>query len=376
MNKILFIFILLAILAFDAKSQIEISFAQKITDNFVESELISEISFAQLEYEKFGMISPDMELRVDDDNYFILDNKFTKCVYRFNGDGQLLNTICTYDQQATTTNLPILSNPVLFNINPHLEQLEIYSFENSTVHRFSYNGKKVSQVVLPHTPSDFTRDKDGNYWIYMGWNNKETQFRLIKTDQNGKVLDRKMRLVSKCTQFESFAFSNSERGIYLFELLGNSTFHIIGNTITETFFLNYGTKNLSPAFHTMAPNDSYQMLNYNGYFTVKKYLENKNFVYMFVNYNSISQRELYHVIYDKNTKKIHQFYENAGISAFDKAQALTENDELVFLVAPRKIRQLASSTTDELSPVFEKISEAVNDIKNTMIVRLKLQSIE
>jgi hypothetical protein len=357
-------------------SQVEIPFTQPISDNFIESELIQEVTFVPLQYEKFGSISPDMELRFEDNNFFILDNKFTQCVYRYNEEGVKLNTICEQKQVATENNLPVLNNPVKFNVNPYLEQVEIFNFEKSTLQRYNYNGEKIDQIVFSINPADFTRDSEGNYWIYTGWDNKETQFRLLKTDKNGKIIDKKMRLVSKCAPIEGFAFTINKNYIHFCELLGNSTYQIFGNSLTETFFLNYGLKNLSPLFHTMPASDSYQLMNHNGYYTVKKYLENKDFAYFFVNFISSEERQIFHVIYDKRTKKTYKYVENAAIGAFEKAQALTDNNELVFLVSPRKVRQLSGDTSEMLPPVFDKLNEFSNTNRNTMVVRIKLKSPE
>lgn len=374
-KKILILSLLLA-LVITGKSQIEITVQQPIQENFVESELISEISFIPLSYEKMGAIAPDMELKVDGENYFILDNKFTQSVFRFNNQGELLDTITTQKRDTGQKNLPLLNNPSKFSINATLKQVEIFNFENLALSRFSYSGKKIDQVFLPVAPSDFIRDQKGNYWLYTGWNNKESQFRLIHADKNGKVIDRQLRLVSKCTPFESYAFSTHNNNIYLWELLGNSTYKINNNTAVETYFLNFGQKNLPASFHSMDPYDSYIMINRLGYFSTKKYLENDNFAYFFLNYTTETGREIYHVIYDKKTKKAYNYFENAGISAFEKAQYLTDNDELVFLVAPRKIRQLATSENDNLGFQFDEIVEAANSVKNTMIVKLKLVSAE
>jgi len=371
--------VLLGIILFagiNSTAQTQISFSKPITDNFIESELIKEVTYIPLQYEKIGSISPDMELRHEDGNFFILDNKFNQCVYRFNEEGTLVNTIGGQKQSTNGDNLPILNNPVKFNVNPYLEQVEIFNFENSTLERYSYSGKKIDQIVFSINPADFTRDYDNCYWIYTGWNNKETQFRLLKTDANGKIIDKKMRLVSKCTPFENFAFSNFKKQIFMCELLGNSTFKITGNTISETFFLDYGSKNLSPLFHTMSANDSYQFLSHNGYYTIKKYLENDHFAYFFLNCITPGERQIFHIIYDKQKQKSYSYFENAAISAFEKAQALTENDELVFLVSPRKIRQLAADASDGLPIVFSELEEASNSVRNTMIVKIKLGSPE
>ena len=370
----LFIICISLLLPLMGRSQVEITLKKTITDNFLESEIIQEVSYSALQYDKIGMISPDMELRVDNDNYFILDNKFTQCVYHFNRDGELLNTICEQKPAGSGDNLPVLNNPAKFNVNPFLEQVEIYNFEKSIVQRFTYQGKKIDQIPFPINPADFTRDENGNYWIYTGWNNKETQFRLLKADKNGKIIDRQLRLVTKCTPVESFAFSYWGNKILLCELLGNSTYMITNNAAKESYFLNYGIMNLSPVFHTMNAYDSYQMLNHNGYYTIKKYLENDHFAYFFLNFNSTEQRDMYHIIYDKKTKKLYQYTENAGIGAFDKAQALTADDELIFMVTPRKIRQLSASTYDVLPPAFDELNEVSKSTRNTMVVRIKLQS--
>jgi len=365
---------LLLLIGLESISQVEISFTQPISDNFIESELIQEVTFVPLQYEKIGSISPDMELRFEDNNFFILDNKFTQSVFRYNEEGVLINIIGGQKLASTENNLPVLNNPAKFNVNPYLEQVEIFNFENSTLQRYSYSGKKIDQIVFSINPADFARDSEGNYWVYTGWNNKETQFRLLKTDQNGKIVDKKMRLVSKCTPIEGFAFSNNKKGINFCELLGNSTYHISGNSITETFFLNYGLRNLSPLFHTMGASESYQLINHNGYYTIKKYLENDDFAYFFVNFISNEERQIFHVIYDKKTRKIYKYLEDAAIGAFEKAQALTGNNELVFLVSPRKIRQLSGDSSDSLPPLFNELNEFSNKNRNTMIVRIKLQS--
>jgi hypothetical protein len=365
---------LFLLIALQGISQIEISLTQPITENFVKSELIQEVAFIQLQYEKINTISFDMELRYDNKNYFILDNKQTQCVYRYDQDGALLNLICEQIPEETENNIPVLTNPVKFNVNPYLEQVELFNFQSSTLQRYSYNGKKIDEITLPINPSDFTRDSNGNYWIYTGWNHKETQFRLLKTDLNGKIIDRKMRFPTKCTPIENFAFSISAKGICMWELLGNSTYIISGNLLSETFYLNYGLKNLSQLFHSMDAKDSYQFLNLNGYFSLKKYLENDHFAYFSINYKSSEGRNIFHLIYDKKTQKTFRYTEDAAIDAFGKAQALNENDELVFLVSPRRIRQLSANTEDPLPTVFDELSEAVKTVRNTMIVKIKLKS--
>lgn len=376
MNIRIAFFISFLLTALTGISQVEIPINQPIKINFIESELINGVSYIPLQYEKLGTISPDMELKVDGNNYFILDHKVTQNVYHFNENGELSNIITAQKQVTGENNVPILNNPSKFSINPSLEQVEIFSFENSSLNRFTYSGKKIDQIIFPVNPSDFIRDSKGNYWLYTGWNNKESQFRLILTDKSGKIIDKKMRLVSKCTQIESYAFSSFKNTLYLWELLGNSTYKIENNDIAETFTINYGTRNIAPTFHTMDAYDSYQMLNRNGYYSIKKYLENENYAYFFLNLTSETGKEIFHVIYDKKTGKIYRYFENAAISAFDKAQALTDENELVFLVSPRKIRQLASSSTDTLSNQFDELVDASSTVKNTMIVKIKLTSPE
>jgi hypothetical protein len=371
MNIRFAILLLFLLLAIAGKSQVEISLIQPVKDNFIESEIISEITFIPLQYEKIGTISGDMELKVDGNNYFILDNKFTQNVFRYNENGELLNMITTQKQSSQGDKLPVLNNPVKFNINPTLEQVEIFTFENLALNRFTYSGKKIDQIIFPVNPSDFTRDNKGNYWLYTGWNNKESQFRLILTDLNGKIIDKKMRLVSKCTQIVSYAFSSYKNDIFLCELLGNTTYKILDNNLTETFFMNYGIRNLAPTFHSMSAYDSYQMLTKNGYYSLKKYLENDNYAYFFLNFTTESQKELFHIIYDKKNKKTYRYFEDPSM-AIDKAQALTEDNELIFLVTPRNIRRLASSESVVLPPVFDEIVAASDSIKNTMIVKIKL----
>ncbi len=368
--------LLLVINIFVVKGQVEISLLQQPLIDIIESPLISEVSFTHLQITKIGMISQDMEMKYYDNNYFILDNKFTQSVYRFDEEGTLLNTITAQDTSLQNSNKIILTNPAKFNVNHFNKLVELYNFEESSIQRFTYEGNKLDKIKLALNPSDFTRTKEGSYLIYTGWNNKETQYRLLITDKNGKTIDKRLRLVSKCTPTEGYSFYTTDEGTYMWELLGNTTYLISNNNnITEKFVFNYGNKNLLPNYHMLEAYDSYRLINHAGYYTIKKYLENKDFAYFFLNFTGENQKEMYHIIYDKNKKITYSYNENAGIGAFDKAQALTDNNELIFLVAPRKFRQLFSSGIENIPPIFDELSETVNKERNPLILKIKLQSI-
>ena len=375
MTKRFLLAIIILLGTLSSKSQVKIQFSRLTDENFIESSLLSELKFTELQLEKTGMIAPDMELKYEDNNYFILDNRFTQCVYRFDEEGALQNTICE-KIFGDTINKMVLKNPVKFSVNPFLKQVEIYNFESSNVQRFSYDGNYRDKIKFTINPSDFIRDKDGNYFIYTGWNNKESQFRLLQTDNNGNVTDRKMRLVSKCTPTEGMSFYNAQNGICMWELLGNSTYMIKKGNVTESFNFDFGTKSLLPNYHELEASESYQLINHTGYYTIKKYLENDNFAYFFMNFTSSEDKQMIHVIYDKKTKKTYKLLENAKIAAFEKAQALTENNELVFLVSHRKFRQIFNSEDQTSSPVFSEFAEAISSLRNTVVLRIKLQSIE
>jgi len=374
--KKIFVSIILILNILVVQGQVEISLLQQPLIDIIESPLISEVSFTPLQITKIGMISQDMEMKYYDNNYFILDNKFTQSVYRFDEEGILLNTITAQDTSLQSSNKLVLTNPAKFNINHFNKLVELYNFEESAIQRFTYEGKKLDKIKLALNPSDFTRTKEGNYLIYTGWNNKETQYRLLIADRSGKTTDKKLRLVTKCTPTEGYSFYTTDDGTYMWELLGNTTYLISNNNnITEKFVFNYGNKNLLPNYHMLEAYDSYRLINHAGYYTIKKYLENKDFAYFFLNFTGENQKEMYHIIYDKNKKITYSYNENAGIGAFDKAQALTDNNELIFLVAPRKFRQLFNSGIENISPVFDELSEIVNKERNPIILKIKLQSI-
>ncbi|MBP7507966.1 MAG: hypothetical protein KA807_09100 [Prolixibacteraceae bacterium] len=374
--KKIFVSIILILNILVVQGQVEISLLQQPLIDIIESPLISEVSFTPLQITKIGMISQDMEMKYYDNNYFILDNKFTQSVYRFDEEGILLNTITAQDTSLQSSNKLVLTNPAKFNINHFNKLVELYNFEESAIQRFTYEGKKLDKIKLALNPSDFTRTKEGNYLIYTGWNNKETQYRLLIADRSGKTTDKKLRLVTKCTPTEGYSFYTTDDGTYMWELLGNTTYLISNNNnITEKFVFNYGNKNLLPNYHMLEAYDSYRLINHAGYYTIKKYLENKDFAYFFLNFTGENQKEMYHIIYDKNKKITYSYNENAGIGAFDKAQALTDNNELIFLVAPRKFRQLFNSGIENISPVFDELSGIVNKERNPIILKIKLQSI-
>ncbi|MGF7140768.1 6-bladed beta-propeller [Roseimarinus sediminis] len=356
------------------QAQVRVFIPEPYGDRFIESDLIEAVTMIPLELERYGMIAPEMEMKIDGDNFFILDNRFTQCVYRFDSSGVLLNTICEKKSTNASNNLPELNNPVKFNIDPYTQHVEIYNFENSTIKRFAYDGQEKAQLSLRISPSDFTRDEAGNYWLYTGWNNSESQFRLIKTDASGAITDKKMRLISKCTPTEGFSFYASKTALLFWELLGNTAYAIENDELTPRYLFDFGSHKLPLDYHMMPADESFIMINEAGYYTFKKYLENNNFAYFFLNYTSNMQREMFHVIHDKKSDKMNIYTENSGIGAFDKAQHLSSGNELYFLVSPRKIRQLLGGGSDYLPAPFTELAEKVGSLRNPVILKIKLKS--
>ena len=373
MRGILLLFLLLACV--QGFGQTKIMIPEPYGENFIESELIAEVSFTPLQLERFGMITPDMELKVDGDNYFILDNRNSQCVYRFDALGKLINTICEQKNEQETENVPDLSNPAKFSMDPYRKNIEIYNFENSEINRFSYDGNLLGKVSLGINPSDFVRDAAGEYWIYMGWHNSESQYRLIKADANGKIIDRKMRLITNCTPFEGFAFYINQQDIYFCEPLGNTVYSIEGDKITPKYLFDFGAHNLPLNYHMSKGDDSFRFISEAGYYTIKKFVGNDHFDYLFLNYNGTQQREMFHVINDKKAGQLFVYTENSAIGAFDKAQAITSNNELVFLVSPRKIRQLFSGGTEFVPAPFASLVEELGRERNPIILKVKLRSL-
>ncbi|HPR30709.1 MAG TPA: hypothetical protein PLK12_01380 [Prolixibacteraceae bacterium] len=375
MKKKINVLILLIGVASSVFGQRAISIPAPQGASFIESPLIEAVSFFPLEQEKINMILPEMELRYSNKHYFILDNKYTQCVYRYNENGELINTICEVKDEKDKI-LATLNNPASFSIDPFREQVEIYNFQKSTVQRLSFDGTFIDEIPFPIHPSDFTRDKQGNYWIYSGWNHRDTQYRLLIADKNGKVIDRKMRLNTRCVTTSGFAFSYYKEDILLWESLGNLAYSIRDNTPKERYLFSFGTFNLPLDFHITDPQISYQRMNNNGYYSIKKYLENDRFAYFFLNFTNtpLLQKEMIHIIHDKQADKIHILNENSGIGAFDKAHALTESDELVFLISPRKIRQLLSGGVEYVPDSFYGLDEDLRDVRLTCVLKIKLRS--
>jgi hypothetical protein len=273
--------------------------------NFIESEMIEEVVAIPLNLENPRTIAEDMEMRYIDNNFFILDNKFKQCIYRFDEEGNLLNSIGERAIETKESNLPVLTNPVKFIVDDHQNRVEIFNFEQAQIQRYGYDGKKYDKVPLKLDPADFIRDKQGFYWIYTGWNHKETSYRLLRMDRSMNQIDQKMRLITKCTPTQGFsAFYESNNGICFWELLGNITYVIRKENVEPSFVFNYGGFQLPGTFHNMLASESILLLNKNGYYSMKKYMENESFAYFFLNFTSSDKRYMIHVIYDKKAKKI------------------------------------------------------------------------
>jgi len=370
------VFLILSSSIFSVFAQEKIDLKEPLGDDFLETPLVESVSFVPLKVNQPTLIAQDMELKLANEQFFVLDHKNLQCIYRFDSEGNFLNTIGGEQSKQNSENQPLLVNPVKFSINPYLKQAEIYSFEDSEIRRYQFEGKKIDRITMKINPSDFIRDQKGNYWIYLGWNNSETAFRLLKADASGNVFERQMRLITKCTPTEGFSFYDSGNGICLWELFGNETFMIVDNQVKKTFSFDFGAYSLPGSFHLMPAQDGMALINTNGYYTVKKYLENNDFAYFFLNFTKPYQREMIHVIYDKKNKKPHIYNEFAGIGAFDKAQALTNDNELLFLVSPRKFVQLFSREGGFIPDMYYEFSQELAGTRVPVVLKLKLKPLE
>lgn len=369
MRRILFLLLLVTSVA---KAQTRIFIPEPYGDSFIESELIADVSYFELKVERFNTINPSWEMKVDGENYFILND--TLGAYHFDGEGNVVNLILDEKKEHVGTE-PLLNNPSRFAINPTKKEIEIYSFNESHASRYSYDGTLNDRITFPITPSDFIRTKEGNYYLYTGWNNNETQYRLIKTDGDGKTLERKMRLITNCMPTEGFSFYTNDDKIYLWELLGNFIYELDGEKTKPLYRLDYGSKNLPLNYHMLRGEDSFHMIHETGYYTVKKFLVNKDFAYFFLNYSSGEQLEMFHVIHDRNSNEVYTYTENSAIKAFNKAQYLTDDNELVFLVSSRKFRRALLSGNEFVPAPFEGIPDSIRRIRNPLIIKLKLDAL-
>jgi hypothetical protein len=370
--RVAVIFFFIVMFAGLVKAQVQIDIPQPYGNSFIESELIEEVSILPLNYKQYGLVRTDMEMKVDGEDYFILDNQNSQCVYHFNNEGELADTICV-PKQKSDSNLPQLNNPAWFSINPYKKQIEIYRFEDSNINRFSYNGKYLGNIELDVTPSDYVRNKNGEYWVYAGWNNNETQYRLIKTNAQGSVTNRELRLVSKCTPTEGFAFFVTPKRILFWELLNNNVYAIENGKISTLYEFNFGAHNLPRDYHMTPAEESFTHINQAGYYSMKKVLENDTFTYFFLNFSNVQQREMFHVLHNKNSGAVHIYTENSSIGAFDKAQYLTDNNELVFLVSPRQVRRLLNSGSAFIPAPFMDVPDEIRKYRNPVLLKIKLK---
>ncbi len=351
---------------------VRIDLPEPVGEDFIGSSLFRSVSFVPLAVEKSAIITHDMELKVAQGQYFVLDNKFLQCVYRFDKDGRFLNTIGGEQRTTQQANQPQLVNPIKYSVDPIQRQVDVYNFENSEIRRYHFDGKRIDRIDININPADFIRERNGGYWFYAGWNNPETAFRLLRADRAGKIVGREKRLITKCTTTEGYSFHDSGKSISHWELLGNVTYRIVNNEVKEAFQFNYGTYALPLMFHQMDAQESFQLINKNGYYSIKKFMENDNFAYFFLNFTSPSLREMIHVIYDKKNKNPYILNELANIGAFDKAQALTDDDELIFFVSPRQIRRVFGRPGAEIPEVFAEVYEKIADVRFPVALSIKL----
>ena len=122
----------------------------------------------------------------------------------------------------------------------------------------------------------------------------------------------------------------------------------------------------------MEPMQVLTMLDTKGMCMIADCFENKNFVYFLIIKQEMHEAELNHLLIDKKTgcKRILSIKDDEIINAFGRANMLTDNDELIFLVHQALLVDLIKKY-----PLLKgNLMDPLNEELNPFVVKVKLKS--
>jgi hypothetical protein len=303
----------------------------KIFNDSMKKLCFQSIRLVPLETKDNILLGGELQLKIVNNEFFLLDMQNQKCVLRFDSEGKFLNKIGKYGRG------PQEYNP-LGDFSIHGDTIDFLSgSQKPTIIGYRRNGNFLYSKTFDIYSLVFEKIKSG-YVFYRGYgrfSSSTSLFRINITDDNGNI---QSSYLKDDTQLEipvmENNFSRFDNLIYFHEAFNNSVYVLNSGILEKTYTLDFETYSIPDAFYKTGMK-GFEMLHKNGFATIKNYFgNNKMDFFVFVVQKKGQETQVHYVLYDLKHNRMYRKTldeESGPNSPFNQPISITKNNELVFL---------------------------------------------
>lgn len=336
------------------------------------SDLIREIELVPLETSDSTLIGAMPECMVDPEGgYCVADINGSQRIMRYDSTGRFLFTIG--ERGKSSHEYLKLSNCVIDSITG---DIFIFSDLDKKICRFSKDGRFINSQTAKLQFNQGFPAKDGNFWLWLGHGNGVSDYAVLKIDPQGETVLQfipSQKNILPVEEMYPVFVETSDGRLLLRESFSNRICEVTDDGITPLYRFDFGKYNIPDEyFEKDSPMAAGDFLMKQEFVVLDRITDSPNyfFVQAMIQRPGISATMVYG-LQDKRSDRWQWFNfrdaQNNTTPGFNSVRSLTGNDELICLVDPMRLMEMApeersifrnpeviGSLTEESNPVVLK----------------------
>lgn len=344
-------------------------------DGLLRSDLIRTVEIIPLQTLDSALLGTDPELIVDGTEYYLVDRNGSLEILRYDSIGRFLNRI-GYRGKGPQEYLKI-SNVY---VDPNTGNLSVFSSVDSKVCTYRKTGECVSCRKVGHRFQQGIPDEEGNLWLYLGYRNGTSDYRILKVDPQDRVIERWLDATPNVMPMEemySVFIPTVDNRLWLRESFDNRIGMLTETGVSPVYKFDFGACNVPQAYYTQSsPMEAATILMQQPFTVLDRMLESRNYVVVQAHVQRPDKAPI--LIYGLKHKggdswqwfNFEDPAENRSVGT-NSIRGLTENDELICLVDP--IRLLEMPQEDRAVFVNPDALSDLQEESNPVILKCRLK---
>jgi len=305
-NKMVFIFIMLILFSAGCKDN-EKDLAKSVftfkkenaidltNSDFFKNKTTIPLEVKEYKINEYSHINVNPSVKKDGDNLFVYSNNIPYAVFRFDMEGNFINKIG--DIGTGPNEFTVITDLIINKKNSTIEVLS-----NGVIYSYLYDGApvKYTKIDIPASSFSFVSDY---YWFYVGNNNIYSEYRLFQTDAKFNIIKKYLSNKSKMLAIIENNFRQSPYNTFRENFYYNM-YAIQQDSLSLLHAIRFPGMEYPSVIHEIEPMKIVENLRNSHYASIACYLENANFIYLFVlEDDTNSTLTFYHWIINKNNNQ-------------------------------------------------------------------------
>ncbi|WP_144602191.1 6-bladed beta-propeller [Algoriphagus algorifonticola] len=361
----IFIYILSLSCSFNNNLEIE-----KLVMNELDLVQKSELTIQKitpLETRMENLMGIDIRARFDQSFFYLMDENSKDAIHFFDKNGNYLGSQGQVGEGPGT--LQKLDD---FLINPD-GSIEVLSGigDRATVYNISGSGELNKVFDTNYLASSFTKLPSGEYLLYGSYNLPFTEFRLVKTDSEGKVISSFLENTykNKLLPMTERNFFRNGKDLHIIESFQPYVYSFQNDTLEKVIQLDFGSYSIPEYFWQEDIMDSFGKMSETGFANLHGVFEDENLMLVSIHIQKPEGVFKDLVFIDKNTDKVKKISTNRNEEMLYHNPIGIEEGQIMFLTYRSVILKELSKT--QLDQIYSQIPEMEFDYP--IIFQTKIQ---